>query len=191
MLALLHDLLLDDKTLEPALVVADRNHTTGIAEAQKLGVKTKIVDYHSGSNKEHCEKKLFEELSLAKVDIICLAGFMQILTPTFIKEFGNKILNIHPSILPLFKGLNTHKRALESGMIIHGATVHLVTAEIDSGKILGQAIVPILTDDTESTLAQRVLKIEHTLYPMVLKRFVNSENQPLLITRMSSFSALD
>ena len=122
-------------------------------------------------NRANFEAALHTELSRAKPDIICLAGFMRILSPEFVRNWAGKILNIHPSILPLFPGLHTHERALAAGMAEHGCTVHLVDETLDGGPILGQSTMDIDPDDTPETLAARLLKREHMLYPQVLREF--------------------
>ncbi|MEO1027350.1 MAG: phosphoribosylglycinamide formyltransferase, partial [Pseudomonadota bacterium] len=122
---------------------------------------------------------LTDRLRTAAPDVICLAGFMRILTPVFTQTWSGKLLNIHPSLLPKYKGLNTHARALEAGDTEAGCTVHQVTADLDGGPILGQARVPILPDDTPDTLAARVLVQEHLLYPRVLRRFLDGKTEPI------------
>ncbi len=114
-------------------------------------------------------------------EIVCLAGFMRVLTPDFIAAWQGRMLNIHPSILPLFPGLDTHARALAAGMAVHGCTVHEVTAELDAGPILGQAVIPVVAGDTPASLAARLLPVEHRLYPAVLRRFAAGERSPLAL----------
>jgi len=121
-------------------------------------------------------------LLAAQPDILCLAGFMRILTPDFVRRFQGRMLNIHPSLLPKYPGLHTHRRAIEAGDAEAGATVHLVTPELDAGPILGQARVPILPGDTAETLAARVLVQEHRLYPAVLRRFALGDQRPVTLT---------
>ena len=124
---------------------------------------------------------MIAKLDAARPDIICLAGFMRILTPGFVQHYQGRMLNIHPSLLPKYKGLHTHKRALEAGEAQHGCTVHLVTPELDDGPILGQASVPVQPDDTPEKLAARVLQQEHSLYPAVLRRFALGDTSPLIL----------
>jgi len=152
----------------PALVVSNTPQAGGLARAQALGVPTAMVP-HRGRSKEDFEAELHDTLDTAGIDIICLAGFMRVLSADFVAQWEERILNIHPSLLPLFKGLDTHARALASGMAVHGCTVHLVTAALDDGPILGQAVIPILPKDTPDTLAARLLPFEHQLYPMALR----------------------
>ena len=120
-------------------------------------------------------------LEAAKADILCLAGFMRVLTAPFVARWAGRMLNIHPSLLPLYRGLNTHARALAAGDRAHGCTVHLVTADLDDGPILGQARVPVLAGDTAELLAARVLEQEHRLYPRVLARFAHGDRTPVYI----------
>jgi phosphoribosylglycinamide formyltransferase-1 len=147
-----------------------------------MNISTATVNYNHFESQLAFEEKLLELIIKSRADLICLAGFMRILSPLFVKKFKNVILNIHPSLLPLFPGLNTHKKALLSGMALHGATVHIVTDKLDRGKILGQCIVPVHNEDTQTTLAARLLKKEHILYPKVVRRFINSECETILLS---------
>ncbi len=157
---------------EAVLVVSNKAEAAGLAKAEALGVKTAVVD-HRGREKADFEAELDATLRAADVDIICLAGFMRVLSAAFVKDWAERILNIHPSLLPLFKGLDTHQRALDAGMAVHGATVHLVTADLDAGPILGQAVIPVRDGDSAADLAARLLPLEHQLYPEVLERFAS------------------
>ncbi len=144
----------------------------GLAKARDLGVATFAVDHRPfGRDRAAFEAALLEPLLASRPDILCLAGFMRILTPDFVRRFEGRMLNIHPSLLPKYPGLHTHQRALEAGDAEAGATVHEVTAELDAGPVLGQARVPVLPGDTAETLAARVLAKEHQLYPDALRRF--------------------
>ena len=161
-----------DHPARPMLVLSNLPGAGGLAKAEAMGIATAVVDHRPfGKNRETFEAALIETLDAAEPDIICLAGFMRILTPSFISHYAGRMLNIHPSLLPKYKGLNTHARAIEAGDDAAGCTVHEVTAELDGGPILGQARVPILPGDTPETLAARVLPLEHRLYPAVLARF--------------------
>jgi len=163
-----------DHPAEPVLVLANRPDAGGLAKAAVQGIPTACIDHRPyKGNRPAFEAALHEALEAAAPDIICLAGFMRILTPEFIARWQGKMLNIHPSILPLFRGLHTHKRALEAGMAVHGCTVHEVTGELDGGPILGQAVIPVREGDTEDDLAARLLPMEHRLYPAVLRRFAD------------------
>jgi len=160
----------------PVLVASNDPGAAGLARAAEMGVPTAAVDHRPFSgDRAAFEAALLEPLLEAKPDILCLAGFMRILTPEFVRRFEGRMLNIHPSLLPKYPGLHTHARALEAGDTEAGATVHLVTSVLDEGPILGQARVPVKTGDTPGTLATRVLDAEHRLYPMVLRRFASGE----------------
>ncbi len=164
----------------PVLVVSNDPNATGLARAAAQGVPVTAVDHRSfGKDRSGFEAALIAQLSAAKPDILCLAGFMRILTPEFVRVFEGRMLNIHPSLLPKYPGLNTHERALAAGDAEAGCTVHEVTADLDAGPILGQARVPILPDDTADTLSARVLVQEHLLYPMVLHRFATGQKDPI------------
>ncbi|MGB1208446.1 MAG: phosphoribosylglycinamide formyltransferase, partial [Paracoccaceae bacterium] len=144
----------------------------GLDKARARGVPTAVVDHRPyGADRAAFEDALTQALIPHRVDVICLAGFMRVLTAGFVGQWNGRMLNIHPSLLPLYKGLHTHARALAAGDRIHGCTVHEVTPALDDGPILGQARVPVLPDDTPDSLAARVLIQEHRLYPAVLKRF--------------------
>ncbi|MEM6906741.1 MAG: phosphoribosylglycinamide formyltransferase [Pseudomonadota bacterium] len=154
---------------EPCLVLSNNPTAAGLEKAQALGVPAQVLDHREFPTREAFDTALSETLREAGADLICCAGFMRVLGPTFVAAHSGRILNIHPSLLPLFPGLDTHKRALEAGVAIHGCTVHEVTPELDGGPILGQAAVPVLGGDTAESLAQRVLRQEHRLYPAVLQ----------------------
>ena len=161
-----------DHPARPVLVASNDPGAAGLGKAAALGIPVAAVDHRGfGGNREGFEAALLGPLLDARPDIICLAGFMRILTPGFVDRFAGRMLNIHPSLLPLYPGLNTHARALTAGDEQAGATVHLVTSALDDGPILGQARVPVHADDTPETLAARVLAAEHRLYPAVLRRF--------------------
>ena len=153
---------------EPVLVASNDPNATGLARASAFGVPTAAVDHRDFPDREGFEAILSRHLEAARPDLICLAGFMRILTPRFVARWP--MLNIHPSLLPKYKGLNTHARAIAAGDAEAGCTVHEVTPALDDGPILGQAKLPILPDDTPESLAGRVLRLEHRLYPAVLER---------------------
>jgi phosphoribosylglycinamide formyltransferase-1 len=153
---------------EIALVLSNEPGSEGLRRAAAAGVATATVD-HRGKNREAFERELHDVLRDRGIDIVCLAGFMRLLTPWFVSQWEGRLLNIHPALLPAFKGLDTHARALREGAKQHGATVHFVVPEMDSGPIIAQAAVPVLPDDTEATLAARVLEAEHRIYPHVLR----------------------
>lgn len=158
----------------PALVLSNRADAGGLIKAQERGVPTEVVDHRPHKdNRAAFDALIQKELEVAKTDIVCLAGFMRIFTPEFMNGWAGRIINIHPSLLPKYKGLNTHQRALDAGDSVAGCTVHEATAVLDDGPILGQTEVPILKGDTAETLAARVLKEEHKLYPPMLAKFVD------------------
>jgi len=171
-----------DHPARPVLVLSNDPAAAGLARAQALGVATAAVDHRPfGRDRAGFEAALLQPLLAAEPDILCLAGFMRVLTPGFVARFAGRMLNIHPSLLPDYPGLHTHRRALEAGDAEAGCTVHEVTADLDAGPILGQARVPVLPGDTEETLAQRVLTMEHRLYPAVLARFAAGDRRPVLL----------
>ncbi len=152
------------------LVVSNVPDAGGLAYAQSAGIATAVVDHRAfGKDREAFERALDAKLAEAHIDIVCLAGFMRLLTPWFVGQWNGRLLNIHPALLPQFKGLDTHRRALEAKVSRHGATVHFVVAEMDSGPIVAQDSIPVLANDTEDTLAARVLELEHRLYPQALR----------------------
>jgi len=152
------------------LVLSNRPDAAGLARAQEAGIATAIVDHRPfGEDREAFEQALDRELQAQRIDLICLAGFMRLLTGDFVRRWSGRMLNIHPALLPQFKGLHTHRRALEAGAKRHGATVHFVVPEMDSGPIVAQDSVPVLEGDTEESLARRVLEVEHRLYPLALR----------------------
>jgi phosphoribosylglycinamide formyltransferase-1 len=155
---------------EIALVVSNRPDAGGLLVAQAEGIATAIVDHAQfGKDRAAFEIALQAVLTKNNIDLIALAGFMRLLTPEFVNRWRERMLNIHPALLPAFKGLDTHNRALEAGAKIHGATVHFVVAEMDSGPIIAQGAVAVRADDSEQTLAARVLAVEHKIYPLALK----------------------
>jgi phosphoribosylglycinamide formyltransferase-1 len=153
-----------------ALVVSNEPSAEGLARAHAAGITTAIVDHRPhGKDRQSFERALQAAIEPHAIDLICLAGFMRLLTPWFIGQWETRMLNIHPALLPAFKGLDTHARALAAGVKQHGATVHFVVPEMDSGPIIVQQAVPVLSDDTEATLAARVLAAEHQIYPLALR----------------------
>lgn len=150
-------------------VISDRADARGLHIAASKGLLVHIVARSSFSSKEAHDAAIDNALWTFGAEIVCLAGYMRLLTNGFVEKWQGRMLNIHPALLPAFRGLDTHARALEAGMRIHGCTVHFVTAETDSGPIIAQAAVPVLLDDTEAALAARVLKAEHHLYPLALR----------------------
>lgn len=152
-----------------AAVISNVPEAGGLAIARRHGVPTVVVDHRAHATRESFEQALTVELERAKPDLIALAGFMRVLTPAFVTRYANRLLNIHPSLLPAFPGLHTHRRALEAGARIHGCTVHFVTTALDHGPIVSQAAVPVLANDSEEALAARVLEQEHRIYPQAVR----------------------
>jgi phosphoribosylglycinamide formyltransferase-1 len=153
---------------EPALVVSSNPAAPGLALAAEAGVATASVDATGFGQRDAFEEEIEKHLAEARVEIVCLAGFMRLLSGVFVGRWHDRILNIHPSILPAFQGLHTHARAIEAGVKLHGCTVHFVRAAMDDGPIIAQAAVPVLPGDTPDALAARVLAVEHRLYPWAL-----------------------
>ncbi|MBY7649494.1 MAG: phosphoribosylglycinamide formyltransferase [Candidatus Liberibacter europaeus] len=153
-------------------VISDNPNARGISKAQKENIPTYLIPHNNCSSKEEHGGKIITQLATLKPDLICLAGYMRILSKEFIRLYKDKIINIHPSLLPLFPGLNTHRRALQCGVKITGCTVHMVTEKIDDGPIIAQAAVPVLPNETEESLSQKVLSVEHLLYPLALEKII-------------------
>ena len=153
---------------EIVLVVSSKPDAPGLAAAQQSGVATAVVDAKAFADRAAFEVALEERLAAAGAEIVCLAGFMRLLSEAFADRWRNRLINIHPSILPAFQGLHTHARAIEAGVKLHGCTVHFVRAAMDDGPIIAQAAVPVLPGDTPDALAARVLAVEHRLYPWAL-----------------------
>lgn len=154
---------------EIVAVIADKADAGGLAKAAALGIPTRSFQRKYFESKDAHEAAILAELDRLSPDIICLAGYMRLLSATFIQRHEGRILNIHPSLLPLFPGLHTHQRAIDAGMKVAGCTVHFVTEGMDEGPILAQAVVPVLPGDTSDSLAARVLTVEHRTYPMALR----------------------
>jgi len=171
---------------EIALVISNEPAAAGLARAKDAGIATRLID-HRDFNKDRpaFERALTAALEEAGVEFVCNAGFMRLLTDTFVAHWRDRQINIHPSLLPAFRGLDTHKRALEAGVRLHGCTVHFVRVEMDEGPIIVQAAVPVLPGDDEATLAARVLAAEHRCYPLALKlaaeKRLRVENERVLI----------
>ena len=181
MMTLAHSMT-GDHPARPVLVLANDPSAKGLARAADLGIPTAAVDHRAyKGDRAAFEAALLQPLLAARPDVICLAGFMRILTGSFTQRFAGRMLNIHPSLLPKYPGLHTHQRALDAGDTQAGCTVHEVIADLDAGPILGQATVPVLAGDTADTLAARVLIQEHRLYPAVLRRFAADDRQPITL----------
>jgi phosphoribosylglycinamide formyltransferase-1 len=170
MTALIEAAKAKDYPAEIVLVVSNRPEAPGLARARAAGVETAVVDHAQfGEDREAFERALDGELRAHRIDLVCLAGFMRLLTPWFVTRWSGRMLNIHPALLPQFKGLQTHRRALAAGVKRHGATVHFVVPEMDAGPIVAQDSIAVGDGDTEETLAERVLEVEHRIYPRALR----------------------
>jgi phosphoribosylglycinamide formyltransferase-1 len=154
---------------EMGVVISNVPDVQGLERAAAAGIPTTVINHKEFDGREPFEDALHAELSAQNVELVCLAGFMRLLTDTFVNKWTNRMINIHPSLLPSFKGLHTHERAIEAGVRFGGCTVHFVRAEMDAGPIIVQAAVPILSDDTPDTLAVRVLSKEHKIYPLAVR----------------------
>lgn len=176
------DSMKGDNPARACVVLSNTPTAAGLDLAEERGVPTEIVRHQPfDGDRIAFEHAMMGAIADHKPELICLAGFMRKLTATFVDEWRGNMLNIHPSLLPKYKGLHTHARALANGDTEHGCTVHEVTRALDDGPILGQARVPVMPNDTEDTLAARVLAQEHVLYPAVLRRFVEGNHDPLYL----------
>ena len=157
------------------LVISNKKEAYGLEIAQSYGIQIQSLNRKNFPNDHEFDNKISAILKENRIEIICTAGYMKILTKEFVESWHNQIINMHPSLLPDYKGLNTHKRALDDGVQLAGCTTHIVESELDSGQILMQATVPVLGNDTEDTLATRVLKMEHIIFPETLKRIATNQ----------------
>jgi len=172
-----------DHPARAVLVLANDPAAAGLDKARALGIEAGAIDHRPfRGDRAAFETALHDRILQADPDIVCLAGFMRVLTAGFVEKWQGRMLNIHPSLLPKYRGLHTHARALDAGDAEHGCTVHEVTPALDDGPILGQARVPVLPDDTPETLSARVLTQEHKLYPLVLERFSRGDRRPVLLS---------
>lgn len=153
-------------------VISNRPDAAGIDFAQQAGIDTAIIDHKIFATREDFDAAMAIKIDSYQPDLVVLAGFMRILTTEFVEHYANKLINIHPALLPKFKGMDTHQQAIDAGETEHGASVHFVTAELDAGPVILQAKVPVLSTDTADTLAARVLEQEHKLYPEAIKKWV-------------------
>lgn len=174
-MAALVDSMGDDHPGRPVLVVSNRADAGGLEKAAARGVETVVVDHRGFATREDFEAAVTAELERVEADVICLAGFMRVLTASFVDRWEGRVLNVHPSLLPRHRGLDTYARALAAGDSEYGATVHVVTPELDDGPILGQVRLPIEEGDTAEAMAQRLSPWEHRLYVAVLRRFAGGE----------------
>ena len=168
MSALIEAARVPDYPAEIALVLSNRPDAAGLTIAKKGSIATALVDHKVYAGRENFERSMQRVLELHRIDLLCLAGFMRLLSPWFANRWEGRLINIHPSLLPAYKGLDTHTRALADGVATHGCTAHFVVPAVDAGPIIMQAAVPVLPGDTAATLAARVLVEEHRIYPMAL-----------------------
>ena len=170
MAALIEAAKAPDYPAEMVLVLSNKADAGGLDTARANGIETAVVDHKAyGKDRAAFDRAMQEVLVARKIDLVCLAGFMRLLTPEFVGLWSERMLNIHPALLPAFKGLDTHQRALDARAVIHGATVHFVVPEMDAGPIIMQGAVAVRENDTEATLAARVLTVEHKIYPAALR----------------------
>lgn len=159
-----------------AAVISNKSDAKGLMLAREHGIATSVLDHKTFASREEFDAALAHEIDRHSPSLVVLAGFMRILTPGFVEHYAGRLLNIHPSLLPAFAGLHTHERAIRAGCRFAGATVHQVTAELDHGPILAQAVVPVLADDTPESLAARVLTQEHLIYPQAVADFLKGQS---------------
>jgi phosphoribosylglycinamide formyltransferase-1 len=163
--------------LEVSAVISSNPEAQGLAWAAAQGIATRVVDHRQFASREAFDERLGSEIDALRPDLVLLAGFMRIFTEEFVGRFPQRMLNIHPSLLPAFPGLHTHRQALAAGVKLHGATVHVVSPALDSGPIVIQGAVPVLAQDTEETLAARVLAVEHRIYPQAVRWFLEGRTE--------------
>lgn len=199
MLAILEQAARGDLGVDIRAVISNLPDAEGLKTAAAAGIATVIVDHRDYADRDRYDQALQAAIDAHQPALLVLAGFMRILTPAFVQHYQGRLINIHPSLLPAFRGLNTHQRALDEGVTEHGASVHFVTEELDGGPVIAQSSVPVLSDDTAASLAARVLNIEHHLYPTVIGwiatgrlRYRNGmaylDDEPLLTPRQVSNS---
>jgi len=169
MVSLLDAMVRGDVPARCALVISNQAHAPGLEIARSRGVTTAVIDHKTSATREEHDGKVVAALRGAGVEIVCLAGYMRLLSPLFVRAFKDRILNIHPALLPAFPGLRVQQKALDAGVRFSGCTVHMVDEEVDHGAIILQAVVPVLPGDDEASLSKRILSFEHRLYPAALK----------------------
>lgn len=160
-----------------AIVISNRADARGLDHATGAGIETLVLPHESFATREDYDRALVDELTKRRVNVVCLAGFMRLLSPVFVDAFPDRILNIHPSLLPKYPGLHPQRQALNDGARVSGATVHFVNKDLDAGPVVLQREVPVLPEDTEETLADRILQVEHTLYPAAIAKVLESLNR--------------
>jgi phosphoribosylglycinamide formyltransferase-1 len=172
-----------------ALVISNEPDAAGLEHARAAGIASELIDHRAHRGREAFEQQITSTLQTHEIELICLAGFMRVLSAEFVTRWRDRLLNIHPSLLPAFRGLDTHRRALEAGVRFHGCTVHFVRAEVDAGPIIVQGVVAVRPDDTPETLAARVLEVEHRCYPLALELVASGrarvEAERVVIDRMA------
>ena len=173
MVALMEASASDEFPAQIVLVLSNVPDAPGLAKAAAAGIQTKAIDHKAFDDRPQFEAAVQAELDAAGVELVCLAGFMRLLTDEFVTTWHNRMINIHPSLLPSYKGLDTHRRVIRDGVRMTGCTVHYVRSQMDQGPIIAQAAVPVHADDTDERLAARVLEAEHALYPMALELVAN------------------
>ena len=173
MSALIEATQLPNYPAEISLVLSNNSEAVGLKLAEQHRIKSITIDHGNFKTREEFDCKMNDKLAESNIDIVCLAGFMRLVSPNFVKKWQGKLLNIHPSLLPSFRGLNTHNRALDAGVKIHGCTVHMVSEELDAGPILIQGAVPVYANDDAQSLGDRVLTMEHKIYPQALKLLID------------------
>lgn len=173
--ALIDSVAQGDLPIEIAAVVSNRPDVFGLTRASEAGIATAVLDHKGFASREAFDQELMRTIDAYNPDLVVLAGFMRILTPEFTQHYQGRMLNIHPSLLPKFQGLHTHQRAIDAGENTHGVTVHFVTAELDGGPAIIQAVVPVLPHDDASVLAKRVQRQEHVIYPLAVKWFAQGK----------------
>lgn len=171
--AIVHACVAEGWNARIAAVISNRPDAAGLAFARARGIATAVVDHTRFGSRDAFDGELMRTIDAHAPDVLALAGFMRILTPGFVEHYRGRMVNVHPSLLPAFAGLHTHRRAIEAGCKAAGATVHFVGNEVDHGPIIAQAVVPVLPGDTERTLSERVLEREHVLYPRALRWLVD------------------
>ena len=169
MVALVEAAAKPDYPAEIVLVLSDNPKAAGLAKARQAGIPAHAIDRSQYDSKAEFESAMQKRLDAADVELVCLAGFMRVLSADFVRRWHDRMLNIHPSILPAFRGIDTHQHVLDAGVRLHGCTVHFVSADVDSGPIVAQAAVPVLSGDSADTLSARLLPAEHHIYPMALR----------------------
>ena len=169
--ALIDSVAHDGNPARIAAVISNRADAYGLQRAKQAGIATELLDHKQFDGREAFDAALIQAIDAHQPDLVVLAGFMRILTPGFVQHYAGRLLNIHPSLLPKYKGLHTHQRALEAGDGEHGCSVHFVTEELDGGPLVVQAVLPVMADDTAESLANRVHQQEHKIYPLAVRWF--------------------